>query len=130
MSSALIRNNEKQYYNLLSSIAFENYYDINGCGFVVLSVPFKLAPDAVKFAMLKLPEIKRGENPIVQNKVHCRQLSSMIIPEVERLIMCLEQMMDESSRKLDSLAQQRDGKPNDLLGRVERDVIHENVLRH
>lgn len=122
-------NNEKKYYELLSSIAFENGYDINGQGFVALSVPFNAASDAVKFAMLKLPEIKRGENPIVQNKEHCRQLSSMILPEVERIKMCIEQMMDESSRKLDSLAQQRDGKPKDLLGRVERDVLHENVLR-
>lgn len=122
-------NNEKEYYKLLSSITFENGYDINGCGFVAMSVPFRWASDAVKFTMLKLPEIKRGENPIVQNKDHCRQLSSMILPEVERMIMCLEQMMDESSKKLDSLSKQRDEKPNDLLGRVECDVLHENVLR-
>lgn len=129
MSIKPIPNNQKKYYELLSGIAFENGYDINGQGFVAMSVPFMLAPDAVKFAMLKLPEIKRGENPIVQNKEHCRQLSSTILPEVERITMCIEQMMDESSRKLVSLAQQRDGKPNDLLGRVERDVLHENVLR-
>lgn len=122
-------NNEKKYYKLLDSITFENGYDINGQGFVAMSVPFEYAPDAVKFAMLKLPEIKRGENPIVQNKEHCRQLSSTILPEVERIKMCIEQMMDESSKKLDSLAQQRDGKPNDLLGCAERDVLHENVLR-
>lgn len=129
MNSASIRDSKKQYYYLLDTIAFENGYDINGQGFVALSVPFKWAPDAVKFTMLKLPEIKRNENPIVQNKAHCRKLSSKILPEVERLVMCLEQMIDESSKKLVSLAQQRDGKPNDLMGRVERDVLHENVLR-
>ena len=129
MNSALIRNSKKQYYYLLDTIAFENGYDINGQGFVAMSVPFMWASDAVKFAMLKLLEIKRGENPVVQSKALCRQLSCTILPEVARLIMCLEQMMDESSRKLDSLAKQRDEKPNDLLGRVERDVLHENVLR-
>lgn len=129
MNSELIRGSKKQYYYLLDTISFENGYDINGQGFVVMSVPFMCAPDAVKFAMLKLPEIKRGENPVIQNKALCRQLSCTILPEVERLVMCIEQMMDESSRKLDSLAKQRDEKPNDLLGRVERDVLHENVLR-
>ena len=129
MNSALIRNNKKQYYYLLDTISFENGYDINGQGFVVMSIPFLVAPDAVKFAMLKLAEIKRGENPIVQNKALCRQLSCTILPEVERLVMCIEQMIDESTEKLDSLAKQRDEKPNDLLGRVERDVLHENVLR-
>ena len=129
MNSELIHGSKKQYYYLLDTISFENGYDINGQGFVVMSVPFMWAHDAVKFAMLKLPEIKRGENPVVQNKALCQQLSSMILPEVERLIMCLEQMIDESSSKLDSLAKQRDEKPNDLLGRVERDVLHENVLR-
>ena len=129
MAITQIHNNGKKYYELLDSIKFENGYDINGQGFVAMSVPFKDAPDAVKFAMLKLPEIKRGENPVVQNKEHCRRLSSTILPEVERIMMCIEQMMNESSRKLVSLAQQRDGKPNDLLGCVERDVLHENVLR-
>ena len=129
MSIKQLPNNKEKYYELLSSIKFENGYDINGCSFVALSVPFKWAPDAVKFAMLKLPEIKRGENPVVQNKALCRQLSCTILPEVARLMMCLEQMIDESSRKLDSLARQRDEKQNDFLGRVERDVIHENVLR-
>ena len=119
----------KQYYKLLSGIAFENGYDINGQGFVALSVPFKGAPDAVKFAMLKLPEIKQDENPVIQNKAHCRQLSGTILPEVERLMMCLEQMMDESREKLHSLAQQRDEKPNDLLGNVERNVLQEYVLQ-
>ena len=79
MAITQIDNNREKYYKLLSSIAFENGYDINGQGFVVLSIPFKVAPDAVKFAMLKLPEIKRGENPIVQNKAHCRQLSGTIL---------------------------------------------------
>ena len=124
-----IHNNGKKYYELLSSIAFENGYDINGCGFVSLSVPFKWAPDAVKYAMLKLPDIKKDENPIVQNKAHCRQLSGMILPEVERLIMCIEQMMDESTEKLYSLARQRDEKSNDFLCRVERDVLQENIMR-
>lgn len=122
-------NNEKQYYKLLSGIAFENGYDINGQGFVALSVPFKGAPDAVKFAMLKLPGIKQDENPVVQNKAHCRQLSGTILPEVERLMICLEQMIDESREKLRSLARQRDEKPNDLLGNVERDVLNERVLQ-
>ena len=129
MNSALIRNNKKQYYYLLDTISFENGYDINGCGFVALSIPFKWASDAVKFVMLKMPENKKYENPIVQNKAHCRQLSSMILPEVERLNMCIEQMMDESTEKLESLARQRDEKPNNFLGNVQRDVLHENVLR-
>ena len=129
MAITKIDNNRKKYYELLSSIAFENGYDINGQGFVVLSIPFKVAPDAVKFAMLKLSEIKRGENPIVQNKAHCRQLSGTILPEVERLIMCIEQMMDESREKLYSLARQRDKKSNDFLGRVERDVLQENIMQ-
>ena len=129
MAIKQLPNNEKKYYKLLDGIAFENGYDINGQGFVAMSVPFMWAPDAVKYAMLKLPDIKKDENPVVQNKVQCRQLSSMILPEVERIMMCIEQMMDESSRKLVSLAQQRDGKPNDLLCSVERDVLHENVLR-
>lgn len=129
MNNELIRGSEKQYYYLLDTIAFENGYDINGQGFVVMSIPFKWASDAVKFAMLKLLEIKRGENPVVQNKALCRQLSCTILPEVARIMMYLEQMMDESSRKLDSLAKQRDEKPNDLLGCAERDVLHDNVLR-
>ena len=129
MAIKQLPNNEKKYYKLLDGIAFEDGYDINGQGFVSLSVPFKWAPDAVKFTMLKLPEIKQDENPVVQNKAHCRQLSSMIIPEVERLIMCIEQMMDESTEKLHFLANQRDEKPNDLLGRVERDVLQENIMQ-
>lgn len=129
MAIKQLSNNEKKYYKLLDGIAFENGYDINGQGFVCLSVPFKWAPDAVKFTMLKLPEIEQDENPIVQNKAHCRQLSSMFIPEVERLIMCIEQMMDESTEKLHFLVNQRDEKPNDLLGRVERDVLQENIMR-
>ena len=120
---------EKQYYRLLSGIVFENGYDINGQGFVALSVPFKGAPDAVKFAMRKLPEIKQDENPVVQNKAQCRQLSGTILPEVERLMMCLEQMMEESKEKLHSLARQRDEKPNDLLGNVERNVLQEYVMQ-
>ena len=119
----------KQYYRLLSGIAFENGYDINGQGFVALSVPFKGASDAVKFAMLKLPEIKQDENPVVQNKAQCRQLSGTILPEVERLMMCLERMMDESKEKLHSLARQRDEKPNDILGNVERNVLQEYVMQ-
>lgn len=119
----------KQYYRLLSGIAFENGYDINGQGFVALSVPFKGAPDAVKFAMLKLPEIKQNENPVVQNKAQCRELSGTILPEVERLMMCIEQMMEESKEKLHSLARQRDEKPNDLLGNVERNVLQEYVMQ-
>lgn len=129
MAITQIHNNGKKYYELLDSITFENGYDINGQGFVSLSVPFKCAPDAVKFAMLKQSEIKRGENPIVQNKEHCRHLSSTILPEVERITMCIEQMMDESTGKLHFLVNQRDEKPNDLLGRVERDVLQENIMQ-
>lgn len=122
-------NNEKKYYKLLDSITFENGYDINGCGFVALSVPFKWAPNAIKFAMLKLPEITPYDNPVFQNKEYCHNLSVTILPEIERLMICLEQMIDESRGKLHSLARQRDEKHNDLLGNVERDVLNECVLQ-
>lgn len=122
-------NNEKKYYKLLDSIKFENGYDINGCGFVALSVPFKWAPNAIKFAMLKLPEITPHDNPVFQNKEYCCSLSVTILPEIERLMMCLEQMIDESRGKLHSLVRQRDEKPNDLLGNVERNVLQEYVLQ-
>lgn len=122
-------NNEKKYYELLSSIKFENGYDINGCGFVAMSVPFRWAPNAIKFAMLKLPEITPNDNPVFQNKEYCRNLSVTILPEIERLMICLEQMIDESRVKLQSLARQRDEKPNDLLGNVERNVLQEYVLQ-
>lgn len=48
MAITRIHNNKKKYYELLSSIVFENGYDINGCGFVTLSVPFKWTSDAVR----------------------------------------------------------------------------------
>ena len=129
MTGAMIGNNKKKYYKLMSSIAFENGYDINGVGFISLSVPFRWAPDAVKYAMLKLPDIKEDENPVVQNKAQCQRLSGMILPEVERLMLCIEQMMDESMEKLHFLAEQRDEKQNDLVGMVERDVLQENIMR-
>ena len=120
---------EKQYYRLLSSIAFENGYDINGQGFVTLGLPFKIAPDAVKYTTMKIPEIKQDENPVVQNKELCRHLSTAILPEVDRLMMCVEQMIGESSEKLESLASQRDEKPNDIIGNVERSVLQERVIQ-
>ena len=129
MNDALIDNNKNKYYKLLSSIAFENGYDINGCGFLSLSVPFRWAPDAVKYAMLKSPDITKDENPVVQNKAQCRQLSGTILPEVAHIMFCLEQMMDESRGKLASLARERDEKPNDILGTAEQNVLHEYVLQ-
>ena len=120
---------EKQYYRLLSSIAFENGYDVNGQGFVALSLPFKSAPDAVKYVMAKLPQAVTRENPVVQNKALCRQLSSEIRPEVDRLMMCVEQMIAESTEKLESLVKQRDEKQNDIIGRIERNVLQERVIQ-
>ena len=120
---------EKQYYRMLSSIAFENGYDINGQGFVTLSLPFKSAPDAVKYTMEKLPQPDTRENPVMQNKELCRKLSTEILPEVDRLMMCVEQMIAESTEKLKALANQRDEKPNDIIGRVERDVLQERVMQ-
>lgn len=120
---------KKQYHRLLSSISFENGYDVNGQGFVALSLPFKLAPDAVKYVMTKLPEVKRDENSVVQNKALCRQLSTEILPEVDRLTACVEQMIAESTEKLKSLADQRDEKPNDIIGNVERRVLQERVIQ-
>ena len=120
---------EKKYYRLLSTIAFENGYDINGQGFVALALPFKCAPDAVKYVMSKLPEIKNDENPIMQNKSLCRQLSTDIIPEVDRLMACVEQMIGESTEKLKFLASQRDEKPNNIIGDVERSVLQERVIQ-
>ena len=120
---------EKQYYRLLSTIAFENGYDINGQGFVALTLPFKYAPDAVKYVMSKLPEIKNDKNPVMQNKMLCRQLSTEILPEVDRLTACVEQMIGESTEKLESLASQRDEKPNDIIGNVERRVLQERVIQ-
>ena len=120
---------EKQYYRLLSTIAFENGYDINGQGFVALTLPFKYAPDAVKYVMSKLPEIKNDKNPVMQNKMLCRQLSTEILPEVDRLTACVEQMIGESTEKLESLASQRDEKPNDFIGNVERRVLQERVIQ-
>ena len=120
---------EKQYYRLLSSISFENGYDVNGQGFVALGLPFKSAPDAVKYAISKLPEIKQDENPVAQNKVTCKQLSAMILPEVDRLTACIEQMIAESTEKLESLADQREEKPNNIIGNVERRVLQERVIQ-
>lgn len=120
---------EKQYYRLLSSIPFENGYDVNGQGFVALGLPFKSAPDAVKYSMAKLPGINLDENPVVQNKALCRQLSTEILPEVDRLMMCVEQMISESTEKLKSIADQRDGKPSDIIGNVERQVLQERVIQ-
>ena len=120
---------EKQYYRLLSSIAFENGYDINGQGFVALSLPFKSAPDAVKYAVMKLQQPDRRENPVAQNKALCRQLSTEILPEVDRLMMCMEQMISESTEKLESLASQRDEKPNDIIGMTEREVLQERIIQ-
>ena len=37
--------------------------------------------------------------------------------------------MDESKGKLASLARERDEKPNDILGTVEQNVLHEYVLQ-
>ena len=120
---------EKRYYRLLSSIAFENGYDINGQGFVTLSTPFKSAQDAVKYTMAKIPQADKHENPIIQNKDLCRQLSATILREVDRLMMYVEQMIGESSEKLESLASQRDEKPNDIIGMAERDVLQERVIQ-
>lgn len=120
---------EKQYYRMLSSIAFENGYDVNGQGFVALSLPFKLAPDAVKYVMTKLPEVKRDENPVVQNKALCKHLSTEILPEVDRLMACVEQMIAESAEKLTSLDNQLDEKSNDIIGNVERCVLQERVIQ-
>lgn len=120
---------KKQYYKLLSSISFENGYDVNGQGFVALGLPFKSAPDAVKYMMTKLPEINRDENPVVQNKALCRQLSTEILPEVDRLMTCVEQMIAESTEKLESLSGQRDEKPNDIIGNVERCVLQERIIQ-
>ena len=120
---------KKQYYRLLYSISFENGFDINGQGFVTMGLPFKSAQDAVKYSMTKLPEINRDENPVVQNKALCRQLSAEILPEVDRLMMCVERMISESTEKLKSLADQRDEKPNDIFGNVERDVLQERVIQ-
>ena len=122
-------SDKKQYYKLLSSISFENGYDVNGQGFVALGLPFKSAADAVKYTMSKLPEIKQDENPVVQNKDLCRQLSTEILPEVNRLLMCVEHMIGESTEKLESLASQRDEKPNDIIGNVERCVLQERVIQ-
>lgn len=119
----------KQYYKMLSSILFENGYDVNGQGFVALGLPFKSAPDAVKYVMAKIPEFKRDENSVVQNKTLCRQLSAEILPEVDRLMMCVEHMIAESTEKLESLARQRDEKANDIIGNVERDVLQERVIQ-
>lgn len=120
---------EKQYYRLLSTIAFENGYDINGKGFVALNLPFGAASDAVKYAMIKLPQTDARENPVMQNKALCRQLSTEILPEVDRLTACVEQMIAESTEKLESLADQRDEKPNDIIGNVERHVLQERVIQ-
>lgn len=120
---------EKQYYRILSTIAFENGYDINGKGFVTLNLPFSTAPDAVEYAMIKLPQIDARENPVMQNKALCRQLSAEILPEVDRLMMCVEHMIAESTEKLESLARQRDEKANDIIGNVERDVLQERVIQ-
>ena len=120
---------EKQYYRILSSIAFEDGYNVNGQGFVALALPFKSASDAVKYAIAKLPEIRRDENPVVQNKVLCRQLSTEILPEVDRLMACVEQMIAESTEKLESLADQRDEKPNNIIGNAERSVLQERVIQ-
>lgn len=120
---------KKQYYRLLSSISFENGYDINGQGFVALGLPFKSAPDAVKYSMTKIPDFNRDENHVVQNKALCRQLSTEILPEVDRLTACVEQMIAESTEKLKSLADQRDEKPNDIISNVERHVLQERVIQ-
>ena len=120
---------EKRYYRLSSSIVFENGYDINGQGFVTLSLPFKSAQAAVKYTMAKLPQADKHKNPIIQNKELCQQLSSEILPEVDLLTMCVEQMIAESTKKLESLANQRDEKPNDIIGRAERDVLQERVIQ-
>lgn len=120
---------KKQYYRLLSSIPFENGYNVNGQGFVALGLPFKYAPDAVKYAMAKIPEFKRDENPVAQNKDLCRQLSTGILPEVDRLMACVEQMIAESTEKLESISRQRDEKPNDIIGNVERHVLQERVIQ-
>ena len=120
---------KKQYYKLLYSISFENGKDINGQGFVALGLPFKSAQDAVKYTMAKLPEINRYENPVVQNKDLCRQLSTEIFPEVDRLMTCVEQMIAESTEKLKSISRQRDEKPNDIIGNIERNVLQERVIQ-
>ena len=120
---------EKQYYRLLSTIAFENSYNVNGKGFVALNLPFGAAPDAVKYAMIKLPQTDARENPVTQNKALCRQLSTEILPEVDRLMACVEQMIGESTEKLESLASQRDEKSNDIIGKVERNVLQERVIQ-
>lgn len=120
---------KKQYYKMLSSIAFENGYDINGQGFVTLSLPFKSAQDAVKYTMARLPQIDERENPIIQDKALCRQLSAEILPEVDRLMLCVERMISESTEKLRSIADQRDEKPNDIIGNVERQVLQERVIQ-
>ena len=120
---------EKRYYRLSSSIAFENGYDINGQGFVTLSLPFKLSQDAVKYTMAKLPQADKHENPIIQNKDLCRQLSTTILPEVDLLMMCVEQMIAESAKKIKALVNQRDEKPNDIIGMAERDVLQERAIQ-
>ena len=121
---------ERKYYDMLDRINFEGRKDINGQGFVALSIPFKKAGDAVTFILTDFPELTPAERAIDQNKPRCRELANVMRPEVERLLHCVERMQTTARSKLDNLAAQRDGKQDgDLLESVEKKVLQEQVLR-
>lgn len=121
---------ERKYYDMLDRINFEGRKDINGQGFVALSIPFKKAGDAVTFILTDFPELTPADRAIDQNKPRCRELARTMQPEVERLLRCVERMQTTAKSKLDSLAAQRDEiQGRDLLESVHKETLQEEVLR-
>ena len=122
----------KRYYDFLNhGIEWKDKPNINGHGFYTSDrIPFFNAGDAVKHVITHYPEAETNDKFIKENPSICRELVKTIEPELRRLVDLLEVNLEERSKEIDSIVEQRNKlSDKDLLESVHKKVLTDDIIR-
>ena len=118
--------NAQSYYDFLRSIdgTMNPHYMV-----VLHQVPFISAQDAISYVMTRWPTARPEDHLITSDKIQAGLLATNLLPEMEMLLYKIEDMLEKARAEADRICKEIEEQPNDLLGKVKRSVLREELTR-